>query len=107
MSDFEKKEQNLNQLIDKLNSLSLSYSQPNYELEKIRTEKNELVNQKKEIEKKNQELMREHKYLRDKIKNLQLEVNQKSELEAKFNQDIEDLSQETENLVSEINKWQM
>jgi FtsZ-binding cell division protein ZapB len=51
--------------------------------------------------------MREHKYLRDKIKNLQLEVNQKSELEAKFNQDIEDLSQETENLVSEINKWQM
>ena len=107
MSDFEKKKQNLNQLIDKFNSLSLSYSQPNYELEKIRTEKNELANKKKEIEKKNQELMREHKYLRDKIKNLQLEVNQKSELEAKFNQDIEDLSQETENLVSEINKWQM
>ena len=35
MSSFEKKEQNLNQLIDKLNSLSLSYSQPNHELEKI------------------------------------------------------------------------
>ena len=52
MSSFEKKEQNLNQLIDKLNSMSLSYSQPNYELEKIRSEKNELANQKKEIEKK-------------------------------------------------------
>ena len=36
MSNFEKKEQNLNQLIDKLNSLSLSYSKPNYELEKIK-----------------------------------------------------------------------
>ena len=47
MSNFEKKEQNLNQLIDKLNSLSLSYSQPNYELEKIKTEKNELINKKK------------------------------------------------------------
>ena len=47
MSNFEKKEQNLNQLIDKLNSLSLSYSQPNHELEKIRTEKNEIANQKK------------------------------------------------------------
>ena len=57
MSSFEKKEQNLNQLIDKLNSLSLSYSQPTYELEKIRTEKNELANQKAEIEKKNEELM--------------------------------------------------
>ena len=52
MSNFEKKEQNLNLLIDKLNSLSLSYSHPNYELEKIRIEKNELANQKAEIEKK-------------------------------------------------------
>ena len=42
-----------------------------------------------------------------KIKNLQLEVNKKSEIEDKFNQDIEELSQETENLVSEIDKWQM
>ena len=75
MSTFEKKEQNLNQLIDKLNSLSLSYSQPGYELEKI--------------------------------KKLQFEVNKRSELEDKFNQDIEELSQETENLVSEIEKWQM
>ena len=46
MSSFEKKEQNLNQLIDKLNSLSSSYSQPTYELEKLKTEKNELANQK-------------------------------------------------------------
>ena len=81
MSNFEKKEQNLNQLIDKLNSLSLSYSQPNYELEKIRTEKNELALKKKEIEKKNQELIREHKYLKEKIKKLQLEVGKRSELE--------------------------
>ena len=56
MSNIKKKEKNLNQLIDKLNSLSLSlsYSQPNYEIEKIRTEKNELSRQKNEIEKKNQ-----------------------------------------------------
>ena len=41
MNSFEKKEQNLNLLIDKLNSLSLRYTQPKYELEKIKTEKNE------------------------------------------------------------------
>ena len=51
--------------------------------------------------------MREHKYLKQKIQKLQLEINKKSELEDKFKQDIEDLSQETENLVSEIDKWQM
>ena len=47
MSNFEKKEQNLNRLVDKLNSLSLSYSQPKYEIEKIKSEKNELANKKK------------------------------------------------------------
>ena len=51
--------------------------------------------------------MREHKYLKEKIKKLQLEINQKTELEDRFNQDIEELSQETENLVNEIDKWQM
>ena len=107
MSNIEKKEKNLNHLIDKLNSLSLSYSQPGYDIEKIRTEKNELFRQKNEVEKKNQELIREHKYLKAKIKNLQLEVNKKTEIEDKFNQDIEELSKETENLVSKIDKWQM
>ena len=107
MSNFEKKEQNLNQLIDKLNSISLSYSQPKYEIEKIKTERNVLTDKKKKLERQNQELMREHKYLKEKIQKLQLEVNKKSELEERFKQDIEDLSQETENLVSEIDKWQM
>ena len=43
----------------------------------------------------------------EKIKKLQLEVSKKTELEDRFNQDIEELSQETENLVNEIDKWQM
>ena len=51
--------------------------------------------------------MREHKYLKDKIKKMQLEVKKKSEIDDNFNQEIDELSQETENLVSEIEKWQM
>ena len=39
MSIIRKKEKNLNQLINKLNSLTLTYSQPTYEVEKIKTEK--------------------------------------------------------------------
>jgi predicted transcriptional regulator len=107
MSIIEKKEKNLNLLINKLNTLSLTYSQPTYEIEKIKTEKNELIRQKLEIEKKNQDLMREHKFLKDKIKKLQLEVKKKSDLSDSFNQELEDLSQETNDLVSEIEKWQM
>ena len=107
MSIFKAKEKNLNELIDKLNALTSTYSQSSYETEKIQTEKNLLLRQKAEIEKKNQELMREHKYLKNKIANLQEELNKKSNLEDKFNQDIEELSQETESLAREIDKWQM
>ena len=107
MSIIEKKKKNLNQLIQKLNSLAITYSQPTYEIEKIKTEKNEILRKKKEIEKKNEELIREHKYLKEKIKNLQIEVYKKSEIEESFNQEIDELSQETENLVSDIKKWQM
>ena len=107
MSIIEKKEKSLNQLINKLNSLTLTYSQPTYEIEKIKTEKNEILRQKIELENKNQELLREHRYLKEKIKNLQLEVQKKLQLENDFNQEIEELSQEAESLVSEIEKWQM
>ena len=86
MSIIQKKEKNLIQLVNKLNSLSLTYSQPNYEIEKIKSEKNEILRQKNEIEKKNQELIREHKYLKDRIKNLQLEVQRKLKIEDDFNQ---------------------
>ena len=106
MSNFEKKEKNLNELINKLDVLTSTYSQSSYETEKIKTEKNQILRQKSEIEKKNQELMREHKYLKEKIITLQKELGKRSLLEEKFNQDIEELSQETEELVEEIDKWQ-
>ena len=35
MSIIEQKEKNLNQLINKLNSITSTYSQPTYEVEKI------------------------------------------------------------------------
>ena len=107
MSLIEKKEKNLIGLIDKLNSLSLTYSQPNYEIEKIKTEREEILRKKLQIEKKNLDLMREHKYLKDKIKKLQLEVKNKLEIKENFNKEIDELTQETENLVSDIEKWQM
>ena len=84
----------------------MTYSQPTYEVEKIKTEKNEILRQKNELDKKNQELMREHKFLKEKLINLKLEVKKKTELEENFNQEIDELSQETKNLALEIEKWQ-
>ena len=106
MSIFEKKEKNLNELINKLDVLTSTYSQSSYETEKIKTEKNQILRQKSEIEKKNQELMREHKYLKEKIENLQQDANKQSAMEDKSNQDLEELSHETDHIASEIEKWQ-
>ena len=38
---------------------------------------------------------------------MQKELKDRSDIEDKFNQDIEELSQDTEDLVKEIDKWQM
>ena len=63
------------------------------------------MKQKLEIEKKNQELIREHRYLKDKIDNLKNDLNKKTNAEDQFNQDIEELSQETQDLFKELEKW--
>ena len=107
MSNLENKEKNLNSLIKKLSNLSNSYSHDGLKTEELKKERDYFLNEKNKIEKKHEELLREQKYLKDKIIDLQAEVNKKSIVEDEFNKDIEDLSQETENLVKEIDKWQM
>ena len=94
------------ELIEKLSVLTSSYSHAKDKKDKIYYEKDELFKEKNKIE-KNEELMREHKYLKDKILKMQKELKDRSDIEDKFNQDIEELSQDTEDLVKEIDKWQM
>ena len=107
MKNFEKKETNLNLLIDKLAKLNTSYSQYGFDNKSIKKERDSFKSEKEELKKKNQEILREHKYLKDRVKKLEYELKSKIELEKKFNQDINDLNQETQNLVDEIEKWQM
>ena len=52
MSILEKKEKNLNELIEKLNALTSTYSHSSYKTQKVKTERNELLRQKSEVEKK-------------------------------------------------------
>ncbi len=107
MKNFEKKETNLNQLIEKLGKLNVSYSQRGFDNKSVEKERDLIRYEKDELEKKNQEIQREHKYLTEKVKKLELELKTKKELEKKFSQDINDLNQETLSLVEEIEKWQM
>ena len=107
MSNLENKEKNLNSLIQKLSNLSNSYSHDEIKTEELKKERDYFLKEKKEIEKKHIELLREQKYLKNKLANLEIELSKKSEIQEKFSKEIEDLSQETEELVEEIDKWQM
>ena len=106
MKNFEKKENNLNQVIKKLGKLNVSYSQHSFD-KSVQRERDLLKTEKEELEKKNQEIIREHKYLTERVNKLEKELKSKKALEKKFNQDINDLNQETQSLVEEIEKWQM
>ncbi len=107
MKNFEKKEINLNKLIDRLSSIELSYSQSDSNNFTLKQERDLIMREKIDLEKKNEDLLREHKYLINRVNKLQEELKIKSELENKFSEDIDDLNQETENLVEEIEKWRM
>ena len=107
MSNLENKEKNLNTLIQKLSNLSNSYSHDELKDEELKKERDYFLNEKNKIEKKHTELLREQKYLKNKIFNLEVELSKKSEAQEKFSKEIEDLSQETEELVEEIDKWVM
>ena len=52
MNILEEKEKNLSKLIDKLDVLTSTYSQSSYETDSLLREKNEILKQKLEIEKK-------------------------------------------------------
>ena len=57
MKNFEKKETNLNLLIDKLTKLNTSYSQYSFDNKSIERERNSFASEKEELEKKNQEIL--------------------------------------------------
>jgi peptidoglycan hydrolase CwlO-like protein len=107
MSNLENKEKNLNSLIQKLSNLSISYSHDGLKTEELKKERDYFLNEKNKIEIKHEELLREQKYLKTKLANLEVELSKKSELQEKFTNEIDELSQETEELVEEIDKWQM
>ena len=107
MSNLENKEKNLNSLIQKLSNLSNSYSHDELKSEELKKERDYFLDEKNKIEIKHEELLREQKYLKTKLANLEVELGKKSELQEKFSKEIDDLSQETEELVEEIDKWQM
>ena len=106
MENLYNKEKRLETALEKLKSLSSSYSGGQNEINDIYVEKNQLQSEKTEIERKHKQLLTEYNNLKKRLDQVQEENSKKQKLQDRFNQDIDELGRETESLVEEIEKWQ-
>mgnify|MGYP003307355429 CR=1 FL=1 len=106
MENLYIKEKRLETALEKLKSLSSSYSGGQNEINDLYVEKNQLQSEKNEIERKYNQLLTEYDNIKKKLDLIQKEIAGKQKIQEQFNQDIDELGRETESLVEEIDKWQ-
>tara|TARA_B100000941_G_C28278450_1_gene435221 strand:- start:160 stop:483 length:324 start_codon:yes stop_codon:yes gene_type:complete len=106
MNEIYSKEKKLETALSRLQNLSKSSTSFIGQINDLYEEKNQLKIEKNEIETKYSTLLAEHKNLKNKISALEKETLKNKKMQDELNQDIQDLSQETDSLVEEIDKWQ-
>ena len=107
MKYFSEKEKKLEMALDKLKKLNLADDEGLKNIEFLSNQKNQLEIEKKELQNKHSDLVREHQKLKDQLKIIK-DKNSKHKLDQlKFNEKIDELNQETDILLDEIDKWQM
>jgi len=106
MESLYNKEKKLKTALNKLEGLNKSSTSYLGEINDLYEEKNQLKIEKNEAENKYNQLILEHDNLKKKLKTLEEETLRNKRLQDDLNQDINELSQETDSLVEEIDKWQ-
>ena len=107
METLNTKEKRLENVLEKLKNLSDLPSINTEELDQIYAEKNQLQSEKIEVEKKYNDLLLKYGELKNKVKIMEEEQEKNKKLQRQFNQDIDELGEETNSLVEEIEKWQI
>ena len=107
MNSTHEKEKKLEEALEKLNLINPQNLNLKENISNLDQQKNQLEIEKKELEMKHMELQQNYQKLKLKIDefNHQKETEIKKELE--FTDKIDELNQETDNLLEEIDKWQM
>ena len=106
METLYNKQKKLETALSRLKSLSVSPTSYLGELNDLYEEKNQLKIEKSEAENKYNQLLSEHNNLKKKLKSLEANTLRNKKIQDELNQDINELSQETDSLVEEIDKWQ-
>ena len=78
----------------------------NNDIDSLNLEKNQLLREKEESEKDFKLLEQQHIELKSELEKDNKDVDNKFGKKNNFNQKLDELNQETENLIDEIDKWQ-
>ena len=106
MNNYKEKVKKLDDVIKKLDSMSFNVVKINKNIESLSIEKNQLLSEKAESDKKFQALLKQHEQLKLELEKINKDVNNKFGSNNIFNKKIDELNQETETLIDEIEKWQ-
>ena len=101
MKNYEEKEKRLEDVLLRLSDLTHKFGGNDEDVNNLNIQKNHLISEKKIIEEKYEKLLSAHRVLQDRL------VSLSKKLEQKFNQKVDELNQETDLLISEIDKWEM
>ena len=107
MKNIDEKEKKLKDTLKKLGEINIRH---NEELDKVailKDQKNQLEIEKKQITTSLQSLEEENLKLISQINELKKDYETSKRKENQFNEKIDELNQETDNLLEEIDKWQM
>ena len=106
MKNNVEKEKKLDDVLKKLNAISNKVIKMNNDINSLNLEKNQLLREKEESEKNFKLLTNQHEELKLELEKINKDVKFKFGDKNNFNQKIDELNQETENLIDEIDKWQ-
>ena len=106
MKNYEEKEKKLNNILLKLNTMSDKVVEMSNDINSLNFEKNQLLREKEDSEKKFQLLLNQHEELKSELEKINNGVVDKFGAKNNFRQKIDELNQETETLIEEIEKWE-
>ena len=107
MNSITEKEKKLNHTLEKLRNLDFVKKRSLPELENLKEQKNQLEIEYKQLFKNYTFLEKENLKLKQEFEGFKSKNENEKRIEKKFSEKIDELNQETDDLLDEIEKWQM
>ena len=106
MKILEEKEKKLAAALSKLKNLKLNFEDLNRNISNLENQRNQFKIEKEELQQKYGSLNKEHQNLKLQIEKADTGNISKFKNQDKFNEKVDELNQETIELIEEIDKWQ-